>query len=298
MIPVHNGAPLVAEALASVLDADLPSDTQVEVVDDRSTDDTAAIVEGLADRGVTHHVNSRQLGAPENFNECIRRARGQFVHILHADDAVHRGFYPAMDRGFESTSVVSAVCRARYVDEDGVPFTVTPSLQATGLWHEARRDLAITIPVRTPAIVVRRRAYEEIGGFHRGLGHAADWHLMARLAAHGRIWYDDRVLVDYRKHQGADTNSWVRSGHNMIERADVLDAVVPLLHPHAVRSHMRRALGYSARFALSNAVRLARSGDMAAAGNQVRATAGSLAGIVSGSTDPIRRLVPDERVGS
>lgn len=298
MVPVYNGERDLGQALRSVLAADLPHDTQIEVVDDQSSDRTDDVAASFADDGVSLYVNPTRLGAPENFNECIRRATGRYVHILHADDWIKPDFYRAAESGFSDPAVLAVVTRAVYVGDDNHETNVTPSLQDTGRWAGVSKDLSVTIPVRTPAITVRRRAYEQVGGFNPSFAHAADWELLARLAAYGPLWFHDGVLAGYRKHDAADTDTWVRSGRNMLERADVLDSVIPLLHGHDGRQPMRRAMAYGAKFALANAVRLARSGDLRAATIQAGAALASSAGVVNGSTRPVHRLLArkaDER---
>jgi hypothetical protein len=57
---------------------------QIEVVDDVSlVDDPEPVVRRVAGGRVSFSRNLRNLGLIPNFNNCVQRARGYWVHILH-----------------------------------------------------------------------------------------------------------------------------------------------------------------------------------------------------------------------
>jgi hypothetical protein len=56
-------------------------------------------------------------------------------------------------------------------------------------------------------MIVRRTAYEAVGGFTAALIFAFDWEMWARVAAAGSVYYTPRPLVRYRVHGGSTTNS-------------------------------------------------------------------------------------------
>ncbi len=165
VVPSYNCAPYLPAAIDSVLAQRPNRIAEFEVVDDRSTDDTALVLKGFAGDGVRHHVNPENQGPIANFNTCLRRATGDLVHLLHADDEVLPGFYARIEAAFRHDGVVAAVCRAEYIDEHGTPMTITRAEQETsGVWRRAREVLTVSNRVRPAAIVVRRRAYEAARG--------------------------------------------------------------------------------------------------------------------------------------
>jgi len=281
MVPAHNAARFLESTLESVIAAGPPAGTQIEVVDDGSTDDTQAIAARFSPRGVSYHRNPSQMGASANFNECIRRARGYRVHILHADDEVAPGFYDAIESAFDASDAVAAVTRAVYVDDEGRETTVTRSECPTGIWADSVAVLAVSNRIRPPAIVVRRSAYEAIGGFREDLSHAADWELWVRLAQHGPIWFEDRPLARYRVHQDQDTAKQLRRAANIDERVVALRMIADSLPARLRRQSIRRGLLYSAAFAGRTAVGMARRAEwsiaFAQAGAMVRCL---MAGVV------------------
>jgi glycosyltransferase involved in cell wall biosynthesis len=270
MIPVHDCAGYLARALPEVL-AQLGGrdDAEIVVVDDASGDDPGAVVDRLGGGRVQHRPNPGHLGAVGTFNRCVALARGELVHLLHGDDAVLPGFYPRLERAFADPTVVAALCRARDVDAEDRPTHTTRSYRrGTGVWPDALESLAVSNRVRAPSIVVRRSAYELLGGYRTDLPHAADWEMWTRLAAHGRIVLVDEVLACYRRHAASDTSSRVRTGANVRERVTAIGVVLAHVPPGRRRRLGRRALLYATVFALRTALQRVRVGDLRSAARQ------------------------------
>jgi glycosyltransferase involved in cell wall biosynthesis len=79
-LPVYNGERFLAEAIQSVLDQTLLPD-EIIVVDDGSTDGSAAIVAGLA-RTVSvpiHYVYQENQGPAAARNHGLRLAQGEII---------------------------------------------------------------------------------------------------------------------------------------------------------------------------------------------------------------------------
>lgn len=85
LMPVHNRAHYVGDAMASLLAQDF-DDFEIVVVDDGSTDATLAVLEAIADprlRIVRHPVNR---GIPAARNTALEAARGDYIAWLDSDD--------------------------------------------------------------------------------------------------------------------------------------------------------------------------------------------------------------------
>ena len=82
VIPVFNGAPYIAEAIASV-QAQTRGAAEIVVVDDGSTDGGGEIAQGLADVRVARQSQAGQAAAR---NHGARLARGEWLAFLDADD--------------------------------------------------------------------------------------------------------------------------------------------------------------------------------------------------------------------
>lgn len=219
MIPAYNAADTLAQTLASVLAQDPgPTAMEIEVVDDASTQgDCGAMVARLGRGRVAFHRQARNLGATGNFTDCIRRARGHLVHLLHADDLVEPGFYARMQRAFEANPRVGAAfCRHFFIDAAGRELSLSPlERRESGILDQAPRRLAEEQRIMAPSIVVRRDVYEKLGGFDDRLVCAEDWEMWVRIAARYPVWYETEPLARYRMHDNSNTGRHLRSGEDM-----------------------------------------------------------------------------------
>ena len=86
LMPVYNEAGTVAEAIESVLAAELSLDTELIVVDDGSTDGTSSVLERLElpdQVKVLHHDRNRGKGAA--IRTALEHAAGECTTIFDAD---------------------------------------------------------------------------------------------------------------------------------------------------------------------------------------------------------------------
>jgi len=89
IIPCHNAAPWLAETLDSALAQTWPN-REVILVDDGSTDGSAAIARGFASRGV-RLLSQPNRGAAAARNAGLAAATGALIQFLDADDLLDPG---------------------------------------------------------------------------------------------------------------------------------------------------------------------------------------------------------------
>jgi glycosyltransferase involved in cell wall biosynthesis len=270
VIPVHNCADYLAQALPEVV-SQLANrdDAEIIVVDDASSDNPEQVVDRLGRGRVRYRPNPGHLGAIGTFNRCLALATGELVHLLHGDDGVLPGFYTAMEQALAEPTVVAAVCRVRDLDAHNTPLYATRSYRkGTGVWTNALDAFAVSNRVRAPGIVVRRAAYERVGGYRSDLPHAADWDMWTRLAAEGPIVFVDEVLAVYRRHNTSDSWPRIRTGANVRERVSAIGVVSAYVAPNRRALTTRKALAYSVVFAARTALSLVKAGEWSAAGRQ------------------------------
>ncbi|MHA6510613.1 glycosyltransferase [Tessaracoccus sp. Y1736] len=285
VIPAHNCAGYLEPCLESVMgQLGQRSDAEIIVVDDGSSDHPEDVVARVGGDRVTIVRNERALGAVPNFNHCLSLAQGDLIHLLHGDDLVLPGFYAAMDAAFETPGVAAAFCRTQHIDADGAPLALTRSyVPGGGVWPDALETMASANRVAAPSIVISAETYAAVGTFDPSLPHAADWDMWARAATHGRVYFIDRVLAQYRVHGANDTSKRLQTGANMSERYAALEHVLTYV-PEAGRPRLRRrAAALGSVYALRQARRRLFAGDVRTAGVQASWVARSLWRAVRGA---------------
>jgi glycosyltransferase involved in cell wall biosynthesis len=261
MIPTFNCARSLCRTIESVLSATVHNpETQIEIVDDSSShDNPEEVADAYRGRGITFYRQPRNVGASANFNSCVSRARGKWVHILHGDDYVHPDFYSALEQGISSHQNVGVAFTSYVaVDESGGHLWQSKNLPDTrGIIERRWRDvIAVHNEIMAPAIVVQKSAYTEAGNFNTLLTHTADWDMWKRLIWRYDTWFEPRTLAFYVIHASADSGKLMRSGENL---RDSLRAIkigshyFPIdrrkeLFREACRSHAGLGLGTAKRF--------------------------------------------------
>lgn len=202
LLAVHNGEPFVREAVVGVLDQTF-GDFELLIVDDASTDGTAAVVESFGDTRIRLIRNEHNLGQAPSLNLGLREARGAIVSRLDADDRMLPELVSSQVAALDANPRAAlAGAWMRIVDEDGRPYAT----QRGSIRTFAQFVYAILVdryPWGHPSIAYRRDVVRELGGYDAQLAPAEDKDLYRRLAlaGHGAVSID-KPLVLYRTHRG------------------------------------------------------------------------------------------------
>jgi len=191
LMSVHDGAPLVGEAVASVL-GQSDGDLELIVVDDGSIDATPGLLAAVADPRLRVHRQER-TGLTRALNRALGLSRGALVARLDADDvalperlARQRAFLARHpDVGLLGTA-------AREVDPAGALVRIVrPPVDDAAL----RRALIRANPFVHSSVMVRREVLTRAGGYDEALAVAQDYELWMRLAGITRLANLADVLV-------------------------------------------------------------------------------------------------------
>lgn len=84
-IPAYKHINFLKRCLDSILEQEF-SDYEVVITDDSPDDSLQRFVETYSDQRIQYFKNERSLGSPLNWNEGIKKAKGEYIKILHHDD--------------------------------------------------------------------------------------------------------------------------------------------------------------------------------------------------------------------
>jgi glycosyltransferase involved in cell wall biosynthesis len=275
MIPTYNCAAYLAHTLRSVVEqAPSPDDMQIEVVDDASAaDDPEAVVQQIGGDRIAFFRQPKNVGPQANFTACVQRSRGHWVHILHGDDMVRPGFYAALHNATRrEPGIHAAFCRVINIDEDNEWIDLSDRERDTaGVMSDLVQRLAVWNHIMFPSIVVRRDAYEQLGGFHPLLFHSADWDMWKRIASRYPVWYEPHPFALYRIHRRSDTSRLMQTGANIADARRAIDIAAGYLPPAESRALTRQARRHHGLYAIEVAHECIQRGDWRAARAQVAA---------------------------
>jgi glycosyltransferase involved in cell wall biosynthesis len=197
IIPCYNQARFLAEAAGSA--AARTARVQIIVVDDGSTDRTAAVARGLDNVLLLRQAN---LGLAAARNRGLHAAGGDFVVFLDADDRLLPGGIDVGLRALVShPDCAMAYGRCLMMGPDG-EFWPTPEVPSVRSGHHAA--LLQTNLIWTPAMAIfRRAAIVAAGGFAEGFDGAADYDLYLRVSRVAPVLDHGIVVAAYRRHPGS-----------------------------------------------------------------------------------------------
>ena len=242
LITTYNRAALVGEAVESVLAQTRPAD-EIIVIDDGSTDDTAARLAAFGDR--IRVVAKANGGVSSARNAGLAAASGDWITFLDDDDVWVPERLAILERDVADAppEIAAHLANVRYVGE-GYVYDVMEMYKIDAPKGSARRveDFFATAArgLQMNGLAVRRAVIEEIGGFDESLSTHED-KLFSGLLAHGRPWLVTGDLVsDVRR---IDAQSLTElSGRDMEKRLAIMLEVNDRLLALGVTGRNRRLL--------------------------------------------------------
>ncbi len=203
-VPNLNQGQFLEAALDSLQQSGV--DVAIALVDAGSTDSSRAILERWQRRGELVYARSHaDAGQTAAINEGVAAASRvapdvQYVGWLNADDLVMPDGFAMLAQALDAHPEWSAVAgRAQCVSASGAvieeiatrPFSVESFSHACTICQ--------------PATLIRREAWESIGGLDASLQMCFDYDLWWRLARLGPIGYVDQFVAASRDHEATKT---------------------------------------------------------------------------------------------
>jgi glycosyltransferase involved in cell wall biosynthesis len=262
VVPCYKYGRYVTECVTSVL-ANSTVDLDILVIDDASPDDSWNVVQQLPqlDPRIRIQRNEQNRGLIATANSGVLAAKGEYVVLLSADDALAPGW---LDRGValleahpraalayglalrfsDQVPQVRAQRGDRPVEHSGVDFI--RSTCARGLNG-----------IICPEAIVRTSAQVEVGGYRADLPYSSDMEMWLRLATIGNVVQDrgdyaaffrvspqsmsavaESSLVDKLRIRRDAFNAWHEYARELLPEAD--DLLAQAYHALA-RTAVRRA---------------------------------------------------------
>ncbi len=221
ILPTFNRAHHLSAALDSVLAQRACPPFEVVVVDDGSTDGTAALL-------ARHDAALRPLRLPRNRGvACARQAgvdhaRGALLAFHDSDDLMMPDRLARLASFLERHPEVDAVFANGLVEGDGAqpePGALVPRGLARcldGRPFGIREVIRDGLPVFLQAALIRRRAFDAAGGIDVSLARHADLELACRLTLTGRTVFLDVPVVRYRLHAGNQSRDRLKLREGMV----------------------------------------------------------------------------------
>ncbi len=212
VIPAYNHERFIGPAIESVLQQSM-QDFELIIVDDGSTDNTAAVIHSYKDKRLRYFHQENQ-DAFNTINRGISLATGEFIAILNSDDIYTLDRLQRMLDAQESTGAVCLITDVIPVSDEGKEFT-DPAF-GWNIWHQKNRNFYDTcgdlytaflkgnFMVTTSNLFMATEAARKVGKFC-SLRYLHDYDFIFRMMLkfpEGVYYLQDEKLLYYRIHDG------------------------------------------------------------------------------------------------
>ena len=236
VVPTYNRGHTVGTAVRSVLEQE-QRELECIVVDDGSTDDTAATLASIRDSRL-RCIRRAHAGVAAARNASVAVARADLIAFLDSDDVWRpdklRREVDFLDRHAEVDAVFSDLEK-----QDGGR-TSTSFMRDTAVFSARlpgrrfpdgivlpRREMFLVlleeVPIKPSALTLRRAAFAAAGGFDEEWSSSEDWEFLIRFAARYSFGYIDSAMT------------LLRVGEDSLHRVDQArgeQAMITLLQRH------------------------------------------------------------------
>lgn len=190
---VFNAVETIEATLASVASQSV-SDLEHLVIDGGSTDGTLAIIRAAGPR--VRLVSDRDHGIYDAFNRGLALARGEWIHLLNADDAYAHDEVVARVLEESARDPSAGIIHADLDCVDQAGQVVRRLRFAPG---DEALNFALEMPVNHPTVFVARRVYAALGGFDATFRLAGDYDYLLRAHLAGvRLRHVPDVFIRMR----------------------------------------------------------------------------------------------------
>lgn len=197
VIAAYNAGAFIEQAVCSILDQ--PGlEFEIVIVDDASTDNTAAILAGMNDSRLTVARLPERANVSAVRNRAMPYVRAPWLCVFDADDVMlPNTLAPYAAAITKQPDAAWGYCGLHIVDEQ---------LKPKGMIMRNPFDLLRFLRVNLiphPMALIKRDLFLKIGGYDESLRANVDYDLWMRMLEYARPLFHNQCCVLYRRHSGA-----------------------------------------------------------------------------------------------
>ena len=249
LIPNYNHGPYITHCLDQIFSQGFPP-TEVIVVDDGSTDDSAEIIGLYASREPRLRLfrNPTNQGVMKTMNHALSLARGDYVYGGAADDwLAPRAFQKAMEmlRRYPGAGLCFGYVSQRHAVTGKItplrnplcayPRYFSPDELAEAFLRESRPGDCVVVPGN--GAVWKRAEFIRAGGYQEGLRWYGDWFPLQVVALRQGACFIPECLAFTRMNQRSFSSAGQK---DWPQQQIVLDRMVRLIRTDAFRDVLPR----------------------------------------------------------
>ncbi|WP_108775256.1 glycosyltransferase family 2 protein [Lactimicrobium massiliense] len=214
-IPAYNNAAYIGETISCILNQTYQN-IELVICDDKSTDDTVAVVKKFHDPRIKLFLNENNLGMAGNWNNCLNRCRGEYIKLICADDMLETNALEKEVRALiDNPSAVMSESDTQFRDLCG---------NTKGEYHRYKKSGLIEGKQVARACLFsknwfgaplnntfRRSVLKSVKGFDPSFKYILDYDFFIRIACLGKIYIIHEPLNYFRLRNDSNTGKVLSS---------------------------------------------------------------------------------------
>lgn len=206
VIPTYNREKQILRAVKSILNQTY-QDFELIIVDDGSQDGTEDVIQTIKDDRIRYIKLDKNQGVAHARNVGIQEAKSEYIAFLDSDDEWKPDKLELqMKKMCASSEKVGLIFsrmggKQRNSEERFVcpPENYNKNILEGNIFY----SLLIQNVIGTPAMLVRKKCLDDVGGFKETLQCLEDWELILRIAKEWQVGFVDKILVEVHKTEGS-----------------------------------------------------------------------------------------------
>ncbi|WHP04862.1 MULTISPECIES: glycosyltransferase [Acinetobacter] len=218
ILPNYNHEKYLEERIESIL-AQTFQDFELIIMDDCSTDQSIKVLEKYKYHPKVSQfiINKTNTGSTfSQWNYGVSLAKGKYIWIAESDDIAKENLLESLVLVLDKNpDVVLAYCQSLQIDEhrviNGSWYEWTKVFGEKNIFSEAfimngeefieTYMLYRNVIPNASAVIFRKKTYNEVGGGLPLLRYTGDWYLWVKLLSKGNIFFSNKELNFFRRHQ-------------------------------------------------------------------------------------------------
>jgi glycosyltransferase involved in cell wall biosynthesis len=198
IIPNYNNGLYLSAAIESAL-AQTYQNIEIIVIDDGSADNSIEVLESYKDKIIW--FGQPNSGVSKARNSGVSKSSGELIAFLDADDLWLPEKIEKQVKVFVENEDIGLV-HCSYADFDNTGAALETHSDGMEGWVHTdmlKFERSVILAVGS-TVVVKRKAFEESGGFDEQLRVGEDWEFCYQVAKRYKVGFVKDVLLKYRSH--------------------------------------------------------------------------------------------------
>ncbi len=206
LMSVYNGEKYLSSAIESIL-SQTEKDFEFVIINDGSSDSTPQIIKKylLKDSRIVY-IDGERRGLVAALNHGISVSKGEYLARMDADDiALPDRLEVQLKFLDDNKKVIMCGSWLELIDSYDTKIGENKSMPISA--EDVRKTIVLHNPFAHPSVMIRKKVFDDIGGYRTFFRHIEDYELWTRILQKYEGVNIPRILLRYRQHLGQVTVS-------------------------------------------------------------------------------------------